>query len=87
MPDFDLFVGRSLSHVDITSGNILRMLKGKFEPNTAIIQVVCSQEAIMNIVVAIQTRRSIRRFKPDPVPRETLESLLDCCLWSLLAVI
>ncbi len=36
----------------------------------------------MEIIEAIRARRSIRSFKPDPVPREILEELLDACRWS-----
>lgn len=36
----------------------------------------------MDIIEAIQTRRSIRSFKPDPVPREILEQLLLVSRWS-----
>lgn len=31
----------------------------------------------MQTLDAIRARRSIRRFKPDPIPRETIEELLD----------
>ena len=36
----------------------------------------------MEILDAIRTRRSIRAFRPDPVPREVLAELLDVCRWS-----
>lgn len=36
----------------------------------------------MEILEAIRTRRSIRGFKPDPVPRKVLERLLDDCRWA-----
>ncbi len=36
----------------------------------------------MEIIEAIRARRSIRSFKPDPVPREILEELLDACRWA-----
>lgn len=31
----------------------------------------------MDVMSAIQQRRSVRRFKPDPVPRPVLEKLVD----------
>ncbi len=34
----------------------------------------------MNAIDAIQRRISVRRFRPDPVPRETIASLLDCAV-------
>src|SRR3954453_7125180 len=34
----------------------------------------------MNAIDAIQRRTSVRRFRPDPVPRETIERLLDCAV-------
>lgn len=34
----------------------------------------------MNAVDAIQRRISVRRFRPDPVPRETIARLLDCAV-------
>jgi len=36
----------------------------------------------VEIVEAIRTRRSIRSFKPDPVPRKVLEELLDIGRWA-----
>ena len=36
----------------------------------------------MEIIEAIRRRRSIRSFKPEPVPREILEELLDACRWA-----
>ena len=34
----------------------------------------------MDAIEAIQRRTSVRRFRPDPVPRETIARLLDCAL-------
>ncbi len=34
----------------------------------------------MDAIDAIQRRTSVRRFRPDPVPRETIERLLDCAV-------
>ncbi|HHV73010.1 MAG TPA: nitroreductase family protein [Clostridia bacterium] len=36
----------------------------------------------MELAEAIKTRRSIRKFKPDPVPREILEEVIDTALWA-----
>lgn len=36
----------------------------------------------MELVEAVLTRRSIRRFRQDPVPRETIEKILDISRWS-----
>ena len=36
----------------------------------------------METIDCIKTRQSIRRFKPEPVPRETLMSLIDTARWS-----
>ncbi len=36
----------------------------------------------MEILDAIQTRRSIRAFRPEPVPREVLAELLNVCRWA-----
>ena len=36
----------------------------------------------MEVIEAIRSRRSIRGFKPDPVPRKVLEELLDTCRWA-----
>jgi len=36
----------------------------------------------MEVMEAICSRRSIRAFKPDPVPREVLEDLLRACRWA-----
>lgn len=34
----------------------------------------------MDAVTAINRRTSVRRFRPDPIPRETIEQLLDCAV-------
>lgn len=34
----------------------------------------------MDAIDAIQRRISVRRFRPDPVPRETIARLLDCAV-------
>ena len=34
----------------------------------------------MDAIDAIQRRTSVRRFRPDPVPRETVALLLDCAV-------
>jgi nitroreductase len=34
----------------------------------------------MDALSAIQRRTSVRRFRPDPVPRETIERLLECAV-------
>ncbi|MFC2016482.1 nitroreductase [Chloroflexota bacterium] len=36
----------------------------------------------MDIIEAIHTRRSIRSFKPAPVPKKVLGELLDVCRWA-----
>ena len=36
----------------------------------------------MDVIEAIRARRSIRAFKPDPVPREVLQELLDISRWA-----
>jgi nitroreductase len=37
-----------------------------------------NKEAPMDALVALKTRRSIRKFRPDPVPREVIEDIIDC---------
>ena len=37
--------------------------------------------AAEHVVEAIRSRRSIPRMKPDPVPRDLLERLLDAAVW------
>jgi nitroreductase len=34
----------------------------------------------MDAIEAIQRRTSVRRYRPDPVPRETIELLLECAV-------
>jgi nitroreductase len=34
----------------------------------------------MDAIEAIQRRTSVRRFRPDPVPRDTIRTLLDCAV-------
>ncbi len=36
----------------------------------------------MEVIKAIRSRRSIRSFKPAPIPKEVLEELLDTCRWA-----
>jgi len=36
----------------------------------------------MDAIEAIRTRRSIRVFKPDPIPKEVLQELLDVSRWA-----
>lgn len=36
----------------------------------------------MEVIEAIRSRRSIRSFKSDPVPRDVLEDLLEICRWA-----
>jgi nitroreductase len=41
-----------------------------------------NQEYTMDVIEAIRTRRSIRVFKPDPVPKKVLQELLDVSRWA-----
>jgi len=36
----------------------------------------------MELIQAVRTRRSIRGFKRDAVPKEVLEAIMDVCRWS-----
>ena len=36
----------------------------------------------MEITEAIRTRRSIRAYKPEPVPRKVLEEIVETCQWA-----
>jgi len=36
----------------------------------------------MDVIGAIRTRRSIRVFKPDPIPKKVLQDLLDVSRWA-----
>lgn len=36
----------------------------------------------MDLYKAIKGRRSIRRFKPDPVHREVLDRILEMATWA-----
>ncbi len=36
----------------------------------------------MDVVEAIYSRRSVRAFKPDPVPREVLQAIMEAALWA-----
>ena len=36
----------------------------------------------MEVTEAIKSRRSVRGYKPDPVPREVLEQILDVARWA-----
>ncbi len=36
----------------------------------------------MDVLELIKTRRSVKSWKPDPVPREVVERLLDAAVWA-----
>ncbi len=36
----------------------------------------------MDLYEAIQGRRSVRRFRPDPVPREVIERIVEMAMWA-----
>jgi nitroreductase len=36
----------------------------------------------MDLTTILKGRRSIRKYKPDPVPRETLEEILSAAFWA-----
>ena len=36
----------------------------------------------MDIIEVIRTRRSIRSFKPDPIPKEDLMKILEAAIWA-----
>jgi uncharacterized protein len=37
-------------------------------------------DSAMDAITAIHTRTSVRRFRPDPIARETIQRLLDCAV-------
>lgn len=39
------------------------------------------QQTKMSVIEAITTRRSVPQFKPDPVPKELIQRLLDAAVW------
>lgn len=39
----------------------------------------------MELSEAIKTRRSIRKFKEIPVPKELLEEVIELALWVLIS--
>jgi len=41
-----------------------------------------NEEDTMDVIESIQTRRSIRVFKPDPLPKKVLQELLDVGRWA-----
>ena len=36
----------------------------------------------MEIVEAIRTRRSVRKYKGDPIPEQIIRELLDLAVWA-----
>lgn len=36
----------------------------------------------MELVAAIKTRRSIRKYKPEPVPKDLLKEIMETALWA-----
>jgi nitroreductase len=41
-----------------------------------------TREGHVDVIEAIHSRRSVRAFKPDPVPREILEAIMQSTLWA-----
>jgi nitroreductase len=41
-------------------------------------RMLFSREMIMDAMEALKTRRSVRSYKPDPIPREVVEEIVDC---------
>jgi nitroreductase len=41
-----------------------------------------TREGHVDVIEAINRRRSVRAFKPDPVPREVLEAIMQSTLWA-----
>jgi len=39
------------------------------------------QQTKMSVIEAITTRRSVPQFKPDPVPKELIQRVLDAAVW------
>ena len=37
---------------------------------------------LMELMEAIKTRRSIRKFTDEPVPREKLEKIIEAAMWA-----
>jgi nitroreductase len=40
------------------------------------------ERVIMNIMEAIKGRRSVRSYRPDPIPEETVRTILEAVQWS-----
>ena len=36
----------------------------------------------MDVYQAIKSRRTVREYKPDPIPEELLRKILQCARWS-----
>jgi len=64
---------------------MMTTLNNKDRPNTILVldsRLKHGREDIMDVIEAIRTRRSIRVFKPDPVPKKVLQELLDVSRWA-----
>jgi len=44
--------------------------------------IKAKEEIDMDLIEAIKGRRSIRKYKPDPVPEEVLKTILEAVRWS-----
>jgi len=44
--------------------------------------VLHRKELVMDVIEAIRTRKSIRGYKPDPVPKEVLRDIIDIATWA-----
>jgi nitroreductase len=42
----------------------------------------CATEAVMDVLQAIKERRSVRKYKPDPVSGEALNTVLEAARWA-----
>ena len=56
-----------------------RYLRGEQDTGTLVPQ---EPATTLPVDVAIKTRRSVARMKPDPVPREAIERMLEAAVWA-----
>jgi nitroreductase len=78
LPDGHFIRANIFSHFSLTSPDMYASFSRD--------QVPLLMEAVMDVNEAIVKRRSIRRYKPDPVPQKVLQEIIETGKWAANAM-
>jgi nitroreductase len=68
--------------ITVVSGKPQRCFLLTPSPRSDSFFLLFRKDLIMDLYEAIKGRRSIRKFRPDPIPREVLERILEMAIWA-----